>query len=78
MEFVLLLLLLIALQPFAGLWPLFFSFFILYAVGRTPCTGDQPVTGPLPTHRTVQTLCRLYIYGAIKRPLKLFYSDVFF
>jgi hypothetical protein len=22
-----------------------------YAVGRTPCTGDQPVTRPLPTHR---------------------------
>jgi hypothetical protein len=28
-----------------------FSFLILYAVGRTPWMGDQPVTGPLPTHR---------------------------
>jgi hypothetical protein len=33
----------------------FFSFFILYTVGRTPWTGDQPVAGPLPTHRTTQT-----------------------
>jgi hypothetical protein len=32
-----------------------FSFVILYTVGRTPWTGDQPVTRPLPTHRTVQT-----------------------
>jgi hypothetical protein len=27
-----------------------FSFLILYTVGRTPWTGDQPVAGPLPTH----------------------------
>jgi hypothetical protein len=27
----------------------FFSFLILYAVGRTPLTGDQPVARPLPT-----------------------------
>jgi hypothetical protein len=33
----------------------FFSFLILYAVGRTPWTGDQPVARPLPTHRTTQT-----------------------
>jgi hypothetical protein len=33
----------------------FFSFLILYAVGRTPWTGDQPVAGPQPTHRTTQT-----------------------
>jgi hypothetical protein len=33
----------------------FFSFLILYAVGRTPWTGDQPVVRPLPTHRTKQT-----------------------
>jgi hypothetical protein len=32
-----------------------FSFLILYTVGRTPWTGDQPVTRPLPTHRTTQT-----------------------
>jgi hypothetical protein len=35
-------------------WP-FFHFLNLYAVGRTPWTGDQPVAGPLPTHRTTQT-----------------------
>jgi hypothetical protein len=33
----------------------FFSFLILYTVGRTPWTGDQPVARPLPTHRTIQT-----------------------
>jgi hypothetical protein len=33
----------------------FFSFLIVYPVGRTPWTGDQPVTRPLPTHRTRQT-----------------------
>jgi hypothetical protein len=31
------------------------NFVILYPVGRTPWTGDQPVTRPLPTHRTTQT-----------------------
>jgi hypothetical protein len=31
------------------------SFVILYTVGRTPWTGDQPVARPLPTHRTAQT-----------------------
>jgi hypothetical protein len=29
----------------------FFSFLILYIVGRTLWTGDQPVARPLPTHR---------------------------
>jgi hypothetical protein len=33
----------------------FFSFLILYTVGRTPWTGDQPVASPLPTHTTSQT-----------------------
>jgi hypothetical protein len=33
----------------------FFSFLILYTVGSTPWTGDQPVARPLPTHRTTQT-----------------------
>jgi hypothetical protein len=33
----------------------FFTFPILYTVGRTPCTGNQPVERPLPTHRTTQT-----------------------
>jgi hypothetical protein len=28
---------------------------ILNTVGRTPCTGDQPVARPLPTHITTQT-----------------------
>jgi hypothetical protein len=29
----------------------FLSFLILYTVGRTSSTGDQPVARPLPTHR---------------------------
>jgi hypothetical protein len=33
---------------------LFFSFLIIYTVGRTPWTGDQPVARPLSTHRTTQ------------------------
>jgi hypothetical protein len=33
----------------------FFSFLILYTVGRTPWTGDQPVARPIPTYRTTQT-----------------------
>jgi hypothetical protein len=32
----------------------FFTFLILYTVGRTPCTEDQPVARPLSTHRTTQ------------------------
>jgi hypothetical protein len=50
------------LSPSLFLWlysPLdlgrFFNFLILYIVGRTPWTGDQPVARPLPTHRTTQT-----------------------
>jgi hypothetical protein len=42
----------VTLQTFVGLGH-FFSFFILYTVGRTPLTGDQPVARPLPTHRTI-------------------------
>jgi hypothetical protein len=34
-----------------GPW-LLFQFLNLYIVSRTPWTGDQPVTRPLPTHRT--------------------------
>jgi hypothetical protein len=30
----------------------FFSFLILYTVGRAPWTGDQPVARPIRTHRT--------------------------
>jgi hypothetical protein len=37
-----------------SLW-LCLSFLILYRVGRTPWTGDQPVARPLPIHRTRQT-----------------------
>jgi hypothetical protein len=37
-----------------GPWPLF-QFLNLYAVGRTPWMGDQPVARPLPAHRTTQT-----------------------
>jgi hypothetical protein len=33
----------------------FFSFLILYTVGRTAWTGDQLVARPLPKHRTTQT-----------------------
>jgi hypothetical protein len=33
----------------------FFSFLILYTIGRTSWTGDQPVTRPMPTHRWTQT-----------------------
>jgi hypothetical protein len=40
-----------ALEHFVGPWPLF-SILIIYTVGRTPWTGDQPITKPLPTHRT--------------------------
>jgi hypothetical protein len=34
---------------------LFFTFLILYTVGRVPWTRDQPVARPLSTHRTAQT-----------------------
>jgi hypothetical protein len=37
-----------------GSWPLF-QFLNLYTVGRTPWTGDQPVSRPLPTHRATQS-----------------------
>jgi hypothetical protein len=33
----------------------FFNFVILYTVGRTLWTGDQPVVSSLPAHRTTQT-----------------------
>jgi hypothetical protein len=32
-----------------------FSFLILYTVGRTPWTSDQPVARPLPRQKTTQT-----------------------
>jgi hypothetical protein len=37
----------------------FFIFLILYTVGRTPWTGNQPVARPLPTHRTTRTQHKL-------------------
>jgi hypothetical protein len=40
-----------ALEPFVGALPFLISL-ILYTVGRTPWTGDQPVVRDLPTHRT--------------------------
>jgi hypothetical protein len=43
-----------AVQPFVD-FGRFFSFLILYTVGRTPWTGDQPVARPLRTHGTTQT-----------------------
>jgi hypothetical protein len=33
----------------------FFTFLILYTVGRAPWTGDQPIAMPLHTHGTKQT-----------------------
>jgi hypothetical protein len=44
-------------------WAAFFSFLILYTVGRTPLTGDQPVARPLPTHRRVKTQNESTQYG---------------
>jgi hypothetical protein len=37
----------------------FFSFLILYTVGRTPWTGNQPVARPLSTRRSTQTQDKL-------------------
>jgi hypothetical protein len=53
----LLLLLLLFLWLYGPLLDLgrFFSLLILYTVGRTPWTGDQPVARPLPNHRTAKT-----------------------
>jgi hypothetical protein len=42
-------------SPSAGPWSLSFNFSILHTFGRTPWTGDQPVTRVLPTHITIQT-----------------------
>jgi hypothetical protein len=43
-----------ALQPFVGPWSLF-GFLILYTVGMTFWTGDEPTARPLPIHTTTQT-----------------------
>jgi hypothetical protein len=42
------------LQPFVGSWPIFL-FLNPYTFLRTPLTGDQPFTRPLPTHKIAQT-----------------------
>jgi hypothetical protein len=44
-----------ALQPFVGPWPLLQFRNHFYTDGRTPWMSDQPVTRPLPTHRSTQT-----------------------
>jgi hypothetical protein len=45
-----------ALQPFVRPWSHLLQFRnLFYTDGRTPWTGDQPVTRPVPTHRTAQT-----------------------
>jgi hypothetical protein len=44
-----------AVQPFVGNWPFFFSFLIFYTVGTTLWMGDQPLARPLRAHRTAQT-----------------------
>jgi hypothetical protein len=43
------------LQSFCWTLAAFFSFLILNAVGWTHWTGDEPVSRPLPTHKTTQT-----------------------
>jgi hypothetical protein len=53
-------------QPIQGPG-LLFSSMIIFTGGRTPCTSDQPVTRPLPKHRTTQTqnkrVCTLNIHA---------------
>jgi hypothetical protein len=44
-----------ALQPFVGPRPLLQFRNLFYTDGRTPCTSDQPIERPLPTHRATQT-----------------------
>jgi hypothetical protein len=44
----------IALQPFVGPWPLFQFLDPIYSRVRTPWMGDQPFARPLPTHRTTK------------------------
>jgi hypothetical protein len=44
-----------ALQPLVGSWLLFQFHNPILSIGRTPWTGDQPITRPLSAHRTAQT-----------------------
>jgi hypothetical protein len=48
-EYVAVIIIIMDLQPFFWLLPLFQ---FLNPIHRTPWTGDQPVAKPLPTHRT--------------------------
>jgi hypothetical protein len=50
----------------------FFSFLILYAVGRTPWTGDQPVARPIPTHRRTQTKTDIHALSGIRTQIPVF------
>jgi hypothetical protein len=53
-----------ALQPFVGPCPLF-NFLILYTVGRTPWTGDQPVTSLLCYNNLVglfELYCHVFLF----------------
>jgi hypothetical protein len=40
----------------------FFSFLIRYTVGRNPWMGDQPVTRPLPTRKTIHRITHTDIH----------------
>jgi hypothetical protein len=42
-------------NPYVGPWPLLQFRNLLYADGKAPWTGDQPVARPLPKHRTIET-----------------------
>jgi hypothetical protein len=55
---IIIIIIIMALQPFVGPWPFFFSFLILYTVGRTPWTGDQPSQGLYPcVHKLAINTC---------------------
>jgi hypothetical protein len=53
------------LQPFLSLGR-FFNLLILYTVGRTPWTGDQPVARPQPTHRINEPNTDIKALGGIR------------
>jgi hypothetical protein len=44
-----------AVRPFTWSWPINQYRNLFYTDGRTPWTGDQPISRLLPTHRTTQT-----------------------
>jgi hypothetical protein len=48
----------------------FFSLLILYTIGRTLWMGDQPITRPLPTHRTTQMWSSIRVWLIVDRKLK--------